>query len=634
MSSSIPNPLDDATHEVLDQQVNELVGSIIEEPRDKDYLFLLQTIINCSNGTLDPMYDSHCALLVLLKSQPGLTTMLHAAWNSRRAFTVPYCGKAVDAFCQYLEQRNKKLDPHGPDRAPKYYDKFCSIIQSSGTGKSCLLVEVHPFVILSIQCLIYPIQLSKKDDVPAVILTGNLETTAADYGARCCAFFVAVFTTMCEHLSTRLASSSLEDSLKQWNDSCLHALWLMVLSLSSLHRQFFVTLKTKYETYYKLIKSDVFKDTVVEIAGKLGNLSLQGEQVEQMMEQASQLIEQREEVIKSPHGHKYMTSTYFEMTWSLGQLFDSGNRHKPKLVIALDEAHSLGVLRPYGYRPSTILCRVINIYSEVDRMTNHAVWVIFVSMDLKVADFAAPLALLFAVDYLAWQAIAAVIMRQGTTQMMNVILELHDNATYILNKFSPPDGGSLSIEAPECADDPTRKTCGDPITNGLQMVIRGDPCIWTGNETILNILDPPNAQTKYPTSGSCMPTQTHSAYHAHVAPMWPPQALSASIKTSYFHCGRILDSTKWLQKLITGYLLTAAVSTANMGQNGKTANLVCQNYLETTSGIILGPSETNADMAGPRQTCEMSVVFQMGGSKGNPSGVLKTPTGHMGYPHI
>ncbi|KAI6043608.1 hypothetical protein EDC04DRAFT_2890753 [Pisolithus marmoratus] len=421
MSSSILNPLDDATHEVLDQQVNKLVGNVVEEPRDKDYLFLLQTIVNCSNGALDPpegiaifeiwRYFKHLDRLpskVLVV--PAVCMFAHQSQPGRKAFTAPYRGKAVDAFCQYLEQRNKKFDPYGPGRAPKYYDKFCSIIQSSGTGKSRLLLEVHPFIILSMQRLVYPIQLSKKgvvvlymnlrptddysgfpvrDDVPAVILTGNPETTAADYGARCCAFFAAVFTTVREYLSTRLASGSLEDSLKQWNDS-------MCNLGSEDRRQFFVTLKAKYETYYKLIKSDMFRDAVVKIGGKAGNLSLQGEQVEQAMEQASQPIEQREEAIKSPPGHKYMTSAYLKMTRSLGQLFDSGNRHKPKLVIALDEAHSLGVLRPYGYCPSTILCRAINIYSEADRTTNHAVWVVFVSTDLKVADFAAARPYLFA----------------------------------------------------------------------------------------------------------------------------------------------------------------------------------------------------------------------------------------------
>ncbi|KAI6017502.1 hypothetical protein EDC04DRAFT_2607993 [Pisolithus marmoratus] len=57
--------------------------------------------------------------------------------------------------------------------------------------------------------------------------------------------------------------------------------------------------------------------------------------------------------------------------------------------------------------------------------------------------------------------------------------------------------------------------------------------------------------------------------------MWPPQALSASIKQLIFIAGGSwIMGNKWLWKLITGYW----------------------NYLETTSGIILGPSEINTNV--------------------------------------
>jgi hypothetical protein len=46
------------------------------------------------------------------------------------SFIQPYSGAAVDGFVEYLEANNRKFS-HG-----NYYGKFCSIVQSSGTGKS------------------------------------------------------------------------------------------------------------------------------------------------------------------------------------------------------------------------------------------------------------------------------------------------------------------------------------------------------------------------------------------------------------------------------------------------------------------------------------------------------------------
>ncbi|KAI5988289.1 hypothetical protein EDC04DRAFT_1445235 [Pisolithus marmoratus] len=130
--SSVPNTLDDATHEVLDKRVNERIGPCInEQPGRADYMFLLQAVVEFSNGTLNPEYCDFHVALALIKSQPALTTMLHAAWNSgtyrdirnleilqiprlrtmedtlHRAFIAPYHGNAVDAFHEYLEINNK-----------------------------------------------------------------------------------------------------------------------------------------------------------------------------------------------------------------------------------------------------------------------------------------------------------------------------------------------------------------------------------------------------------------------------------------------------------------------------------------------------------------------------------------------
>jgi hypothetical protein len=54
------------------------------------------------------------------------------------SFVRPYIGEAVDSFFDYLTSNNKKFS----EASRPYYGKFCSIVQSSGSGKSRLLTEV------------------------------------------------------------------------------------------------------------------------------------------------------------------------------------------------------------------------------------------------------------------------------------------------------------------------------------------------------------------------------------------------------------------------------------------------------------------------------------------------------------
>lgn len=65
--------------------------------------------------------------------------------------------------------------------------------------------------------------------------------------------------------------------------------------------------------------------------------------------------------------------------------------NKPKLVIAIDEAHPLTPLHQArgAYRPADVFCRVVNEYSHHDNR-EHAVWVVFASTTSKVADFSPP----------------------------------------------------------------------------------------------------------------------------------------------------------------------------------------------------------------------------------------------------
>ena len=56
----------------------------------------------------------------------------------RRGLTSTYQGCAVDAFLEYLTRNNEASCM--PEKQ-RYYGKFCSIVQSSGTKKTRLMLE-------------------------------------------------------------------------------------------------------------------------------------------------------------------------------------------------------------------------------------------------------------------------------------------------------------------------------------------------------------------------------------------------------------------------------------------------------------------------------------------------------------
>ncbi|KAG1738743.1 hypothetical protein EDB19DRAFT_881974 [Suillus lakei] len=63
------------------------------------------------------------------------------------------------------------------------------------------------------------------------------------------------------------------------------------------------------------------------------------------------------------------------------------NEDGPKLVIASDEAHPLNKMLSAGFRPSNIICSIINAYSRDNDTSN---WVAFLSTTLQVVNLPAP----------------------------------------------------------------------------------------------------------------------------------------------------------------------------------------------------------------------------------------------------
>ncbi|KAG1762984.1 hypothetical protein EV702DRAFT_1052031 [Suillus placidus] len=300
------------------------------------------------------------------------------------SFVRPYIGKAVDGFYEYLKTNNMKFKGSGLERP--YYAKFCSIVQSSGTGKSRLMTELrNKGVIVLYMNLRDPNDpgFPMRDLVPARILTEDMGCTQAEYTARCCAFFTATFQTLEQDLTSklpRLRSGSPDPAIKSWNDE-------MCNMRSEARTEFFQKVQSQYEETLNKIKmskpepeektdANPVAPTAEETATKLGSMSL------------------TDEKIKTPklEGESFVKKSYDGMLRVLQRIFPEKDKDKvsnndPKLVIAFDEAHPLSIMSIKGFRPSHILGRTINCYSQDN---DASVWVVFASTTSQVADFSAP----------------------------------------------------------------------------------------------------------------------------------------------------------------------------------------------------------------------------------------------------
>lgn len=395
---------------------------------------LLSSIVKFSNGRLDPQYRDHSTAIDLLHDSPSLLDVLKEAWRKKsyrkivkmgesplsstffsaahgcnrnapvtkfikireryavlqlgvdclkqraclsdgdstpgwlyQAFYQPYRGNAVDAFYGYLEANDKRFTD--PD-LPSHYARFCSIVQSSGTGKSRLMIEVTTNVYIFVCTVLTSVQLRQKDiivlymnlrsvddktgfpprdRIPASTLTENIGHSDTKYHSRCCAFFTAIFMVLLDEL---LDLFSISKDVKQvaglWNEG--------LCTISS-------------DARYKFF-------------GRLESVC-QGLSCGESADDSQVYFDI---IANTPDSNTTAVKrAYTRMVDSLPQLFKAD--HRPKVVITFDEAHTLN--RMDGFQPSTILCSVISAYSHFNLMSDHAVWVVFVSTTLKIADFAA-----------------------------------------------------------------------------------------------------------------------------------------------------------------------------------------------------------------------------------------------------
>ncbi|KAG1777972.1 hypothetical protein EV702DRAFT_1196772 [Suillus placidus] len=276
------------------------------------------------------------------------------------SFVRPYIGEAVDGFYEYL--KNDHIKFKGGGRSRPYYAKFCSIVQSSGTGKSRLMTEATKG---------FP----KRDLVPARILTEyTTGCTQAEYSARSCAFFTAIFGTLQQDLSSQLPalrSGSSDDAIKAWNDKICDM-------RSEARTEFFEIVKIRYQATLDQIKIPKESTNVAtEHAAKKGPWSSKPKAPKERTGVALTLesadAQLRDEKVDVPklEGESFLKNAFQDMVIAMPHIFAAGKRgekalgNEPKLVIAFDEAHPLSKL-------------------------SSQVWVVFASTTSQVADFSAP----------------------------------------------------------------------------------------------------------------------------------------------------------------------------------------------------------------------------------------------------
>ncbi|KAG2141359.1 hypothetical protein DEU56DRAFT_911465 [Suillus clintonianus] len=287
------------------------------------------------------------------------------------SFSRPYVGKAVDGFYEYLKENNIKYKGRGIQSL--YYAKFCSIVQSSGTGKSRVLTELRNKGVLVLYMNIrersdagFP----KRDAVPARILTEDMNCSEAEYAARCCVLFAAIFQALRQELLLRSSSG-----ITSWNDD-------MCDMGSEVRTKFFHQVQSIYAQTpdkIKQINSEKYADA---------------EQTSKKRKISNQKVEplKTKNDVPAPkfNWESFVKEAYEKMLTAMSGMFtetDEDPSDYPKLVISFDEAHSLSKMSSKGFRPSHILGRAINCYSKD---TDRSIWVVFASTTPHVVDLPAP----------------------------------------------------------------------------------------------------------------------------------------------------------------------------------------------------------------------------------------------------
>ncbi|KAH7884825.1 hypothetical protein F5I97DRAFT_1929649 [Phlebopus sp. FC_14] len=396
----VSDPWDDEQHKVLDAAIHGAIHPLVSMPRDNPVAILPAIILLITNGDQQRMKMPDAAVLsqhseqlfALLDEAVNLEQPTYRELRKLQILRAPkdtvkpedisnkpnpqhiealqhsfqkleYRGRAVEGFFRYLTYNNELFCLEDQ----KYYGKFCSIVQSSGTGKSRLLTELRKkdvvVVYMNLRGKTERSGFPQRDDFPARALTENIDESEEQYTQRCCAFWIAIFHTLTRDLGNVL-SGKVAEAISNWNDE-------MSDMGSEKRRAFFEQAQQEYE---KMVPTGgKIKSPVEAVDDKMTDLSLD---------------DSSKKTPSSIPGLNELRKAYADMLKALKPLFEGKGTNEPKIIFGIDEAHTLCV--GSKWRPADVLCRTINMFSQHPDHQKASVWTAFASTTSKAGDFAAP----------------------------------------------------------------------------------------------------------------------------------------------------------------------------------------------------------------------------------------------------
>ncbi|KAG9082438.1 hypothetical protein FRC06_005070, partial [Ceratobasidium sp. 370] len=335
-------------------------------------------------------------------------------------FKSHYIGTAAGDLYRHLGQ----LQHEFVSKPNLYYAKFCSIVQSSGVGKSRALIELKDqgaiVVYLNIRSKEGGSPYPDRDEVPAKILTeGIKELSEKQYNRRCTAILTALLRVLKMFLlNFWKACGTRERVVEIWSQH-------MCDMTSNSRRIFFLEVEKVYEEIMKGFGKAPAQNNALP-TGSTAQLNIAhrqsaGEEPSappmapssgagpastaprmmtpsssaELAELASKDQPGAASATKNPksgdktprlHGESAMKEAYTQLIQALPEIFNTRS-NSPSLVIAIDEAHPLRDPQT-NFLPSHIFSRAVSALSQIH--VEVPFWFVFASTTSKVADFSAP----------------------------------------------------------------------------------------------------------------------------------------------------------------------------------------------------------------------------------------------------
>ncbi|KAI9511879.1 hypothetical protein F5148DRAFT_1280271 [Russula earlei] len=249
----------------------------------------------------------------------------------------PYRGDYARQLRTYLSQCSRRFSAKSEAvnmfaTGKGYFGKFISVTQTSGCGKSRMLLELGRTGLFLLYINLHGRNAREdtyppRDNIPAEILVDGAEATEAEYLSRARAFFGAIFCAMKDWLSE---CTDRRQAIHLWEQS-------MLLEENNVRNR-----KAFFENVSRYFEP----------------LHVATNEIDALLEPLSSLVTAFSQIFKG---------------------------EEPVFVIALDQADCLKS-RTYQYQLSDVLCKVISAYSC--RFHQIPIWVVFSSALPTVGDYA------------------------------------------------------------------------------------------------------------------------------------------------------------------------------------------------------------------------------------------------------